>query len=75
MIKGDVAHADLGYDIAIWQQLTRTQSLIKELSGKITSVIKSTHRINTGNLCSENDDVQHVREGFLNCLDRQIKYA
>jgi hypothetical protein len=50
-----------------------TESLIKELSGKITSVIELTHRINIGTLCSEN--VHHVREGFRNCLDRQIKYA
>jgi hypothetical protein len=76
MIKNDVTHANLGYDIiAIQQQFMTIASLIKELSGKSTSVIESTHRINVANLCSGNNDVHHVREEVLNGLDRQIKYV
>jgi hypothetical protein len=46
--------------VAIEQQLMGTASLIKEMSGKRTSVIDSTHCITKAILCPGNNDVDHT---------------
>jgi hypothetical protein len=74
IIKIDMIHGYLGYNtIAIHQQLMGIiASLIKELSGKSTSVIYCTHCINKAVLFSGNNDIDHISEVF-NSLDGQMK--
>jgi hypothetical protein len=67
IIKGNVIHACLGYNIiAIQEQLMGIASLIKEILGKSISIINSTYCVNRAILCSGNIDVKEV----LSSLDR-----
>jgi hypothetical protein len=66
-MKGDVIHAYLSYNIiAIQKQFMVISSLLKEMSGKSTSVIDSTHCISKAVLCS-GSNVEHIREEILLC--------
>lgn len=51
----------------------RIASLMIKISGKSTSIIYFTHRINKTTLCSGKHAVDHDREGVCNSIDRQIK--
>jgi hypothetical protein len=47
--KGNMIHIYLGYNIiAVQKQLLDIVSLVKEMSGKGTSVVYSTHFVNKG---------------------------
>jgi hypothetical protein len=68
-----VIHAYLGYYIVSNQeQLTGIPLLIKKMSGYRTSITDSTHCINTESLCSKINDVEHISEGVLSGVGRQI---
>jgi hypothetical protein len=46
--------------------------IIKELSGKGTSVVDSTHCIDRANLCSGNNDIDRIIEEVPSSLEGQI---
>jgi hypothetical protein len=72
-IKGHGIHACLGYNIIGNQkQLMCIALLIKQMSGKSTSVIDPTHCINKALLCL-GSNVNHSSEKVLNSLEGQIK--
>jgi hypothetical protein len=48
-------------------------SLIREISGKCTSVTDSIHCSKKAILCSQSNDVDHIREEVVNSHDGQIK--
>lgn len=59
-------HLYLGYNIVvIHKQIMGIASLVKEMSGKSTSVTDSTHFINQAVLCSGSDDAGHISEEVL----------
>jgi hypothetical protein len=59
--------------VTIQKQLTGIASLIKDMSGKSTSLIGSARFINEAILCSRNNDADHISEEVCNSLDGQIK--
>jgi hypothetical protein len=70
LVSLEVIHAYFGYTIvAIQKQLGGTASVIKDVSGKSTSLPDFTHCINNAILCSGSNDVDHISE-VLNRLDR-----
>jgi hypothetical protein len=48
-------------------------SLIREISGKCTSVADSIHCSSKAILCSGSNDVDHIRKEVVSSLDGQIK--
>jgi hypothetical protein len=69
-----VIHAYLGYYIVSNQeQLTGIALLIQKMSGNRTSVTDSTHYIIKESLCLKINDVDHISEGLLSSLGRQIR--
>lgn len=66
--KGNVIDACLDYNIIIEKQLMDIALLIKEISGKNSSVIDSADCINKAVFCSWNNDIYPVSEDFLYSL-------